>query len=154
MQDSDSFHDQDGNLLRRNPGGAVVLQALNPVTRSTVTLAPPLDARDLDVFRPAFSKFCQDAWGLPSRRDPATVNPQRVIDGTEPVDTLADAVASLVAEHGVWALQDALTAHLPKVKDPFGPLSPIMPVPVGEPDPGAPRPDPRLWDYRLGGLPS
>ena len=32
----------------------------------------------------------------------------------------------------------------------FGPFSPILPVPVDEPEPCTSLPDPRWWDYPMG----
>jgi hypothetical protein len=33
----------------------------------------------------------------------------------------------------------------------FGPFAPILPVPLDEPEPGAPRPEPRRWEYPVSG---
>lgn len=86
----------------------------NPITRSVVKLDPPLPVADLGTFRARFAQFCDDAWMLPTRRDPQRVNPHRVIDGTEPVDVLNDTVARLVAEHGPWAVSAAVAKLMPE----------------------------------------
>jgi len=50
----------------------------------------------------------------------------------------------IIAKH-LTALADELAA----LDSPFGPLSPILPVPVD--NPGGPRPQPRRFQYHMGG---
>lgn len=70
-------------------GDKVITEVQNPVTRSIVRFEPSYVSHtdeDLDQLIARFNQFCADAWSLPNRRNPDTLDPYRVLDGTEPLD--------------------------------------------------------------------
>lgn len=126
----------DGTAVRDN----AVFEVQNPITRSVCRLDPPLPMADYDAFMDAFHRFCDDAWTATPRRDPQLVNPHRVMDGTEIVDVLAATMERMAHEYGPYTAQSAVleasdqywTSHGIPAPGAFGPLPPVMPVPVDE----------------------
>lgn len=141
--------------------GNTVTEVQNPISRSVVRLDPPLSLDELNEFMEAFRQFCDDAWTLPTRRDPSRVDPRRILDGTEPVDTMEDYARRLVWEHGPYAAQDAIMRTsdaywraqgfpVPAPGPYTAPPSPILPIPVDTVDDD--RPQPRTFPYAVGGV--
>ncbi len=112
MTTETTIHEPHMHFVRMDRGAVAAL--CSPITRSWCRLDPPFVAdpargmADVGELQYKFAQFCDDAWTLPTRRDPHVVNPYRVMDGTEVVD-VADAMADQLAwEHGPYAAQAAV----------------------------------------------
>lgn len=87
--------------------------AINPVTRGSVKLEPPLEAERAAEFWPKFDEFCNKAWEGPHRRSPVQANPYRILDGTELPSPLRGALYRLAQEYGYWAVAEELKKYEP-----------------------------------------
>jgi hypothetical protein len=92
-----------------------VRTASNPVTRSTVRIEPPFvyetQAQRSEFIR-LFGEYCENAWTRTYRCDPKVVSADAVMAGymsPDCVTAVHDALRSVVADYGVFAVQAALT---------------------------------------------
>src|SRR6202034_3877232 len=92
--------------------GSTVVELVNPITRSNVRLEPPYvfdEYSEIDALTVKFNEFCMAAWDVktgdvhglaPIRRNPAVVDPYKLMDGTVTLVPLDTVLADLVSEYG------------------------------------------------------
>lgn len=119
------------DFLSLKLSGNSIVSYVNPITRTVIRLDPPFpfnndNLDEVEQLCESLAGFCVSAWETTNRRDPQMLDPYKVLDGREPIDSLEDLLTDLLKSYGLFAVASALARLEPTAVEAVMSADPLL----------------------------